>query len=769
MSESVQEKRDAQSEGVVKNALRTNLVKTVLLLSSVIVAFAIIPVHSSLRILDLSSQEARESAFSGLFRKPKMSFVRSQDLEGKDELEVDDYERADGDIHDANERAPDGLFWDLSRYSQPSDAKGFASGLPTVEEKASANLGAAIPGQRDRQRRGIIESRKVLRVRKKAQTLKMPEVTMVNPCAEGSESRGCDHALSRFYEILDSVDDGRRGEAVRILVWGNSLIASDHVTDKVRENLQERFGDGGRGYLLLDRLHPEAGRRVRTGRSDKGWTIHTIAQKKAKPSQFGIAGSYHSSTRKGQKARWRLDGARRATIWTRQLSKGGFDLFADDVWLRSVDYEKGEVEVGRTLFTELTLPAQSTSLRLVARNRNVDVFGVELEKDSGGIVMDTIGVPAADAGMYESMNPELVVEQVVQRQPDLVVFMLGGNEIRSRSFGWKSMEDLEREYRNWITRIREAQTSADCLAIGPIDAAKARGAGAQLKTRPEVEPVIAMQKRIAAEAGCAYIDLFAAMGAKGSLQRMFRKGLIHDDLVHPRAKGADILGQQLSDIFFADFVSKGHYRLHYEAVHNDEDNNDEDSKREDRHDDRPRAIHPTSIGRSLSHTFFAEHATTSIKDVTALTCGAVARKHRSFNTSASNKFRIVDFHSDIENSIESDDERAQDKPRTLSARLESFVLEDDAGLCFLVTNLSDFDSAQTLRPRGATIPVENCVELKLTSLFGEAKMLMEPRAVHTKQPILRNNLGTTKKGRERLLSVMELVWNDFQSSHPCVY
>ena len=56
-------------------------------------------------------------------------------------------------------------------------------------------------------------------------------------------------ALQGFFEALAAHEAGQRTRSVHILQIGDSHTAGDRITGKVRAELQNRFGRGGRGVL----------------------------------------------------------------------------------------------------------------------------------------------------------------------------------------------------------------------------------------------------------------------------------------------------------------------------------------------------------------------------------------------------------------------------------------------------------------------------------------------------------------------------------------
>ena len=56
--------------------------------------------------------------------------------------------------------------------------------------------------------------------------------------------------LAPFFESLASLERGEQG-TVRVLHYGDSHTAADFITTAIRRPLQKRFGDAGRGFVLL--------------------------------------------------------------------------------------------------------------------------------------------------------------------------------------------------------------------------------------------------------------------------------------------------------------------------------------------------------------------------------------------------------------------------------------------------------------------------------------------------------------------------------------
>jgi lysophospholipase L1-like esterase len=65
-----------------------------------------------------------------------------------------------------------------------------------------------------------------------------------------------------------------------------------------------------------------------------------------------------------------------------------------------------------------------------------------------------------------------------------------------------------------------------------------------------------MQHRVARETGCAFLNMFAAMGGEGTMARWHegKKHLVGGDLTHPNAEGAEAVGGILYDALVAGYT-----------------------------------------------------------------------------------------------------------------------------------------------------------------------------------------------------------------------
>ncbi len=373
---------------------------------------------------------------------------------------------------------------------------------------------------------------------------------LTNPCVE-QVGRSCAlTALDGFFDALDLQASKEAARPAVISSFGNSLIAGDRIIDVLRRDLQRGFGDGGRGLLLVDRMAPYGGRE-RTAARANGWTPRTLADVTPAPEAFGISGVHHVSGPGGATSLFALQGERHGTLWWVDAKPKARMV------LRAAGKRLGRTKpegTGALRALTFELPEGADTLEITAESEGAVALGVTLEHARPGVVLDGLGVPSADASLVLAAANEGFLEQLRARAPSLLVFMLGGNEVKRLEWGRSTPAQVERDTEALVVALREAAPGASCLLVSPIDALVG-GEGADAREmRPFLPPVVALQRAVAARQGCAFFDLHAAMGGEGSLLRLADEGLMHDDLVHPKGKGLDLLGRLLADALLFHWV-----------------------------------------------------------------------------------------------------------------------------------------------------------------------------------------------------------------------
>jgi lysophospholipase L1-like esterase len=152
-----------------------------------------------------------------------------------------------------------------------------------------------------------------------------------------------------------------------------------------------------------------------------------------------------------------------------------------------------------------------------------------------------VGLPGATAEVFMRTQRGAFRSQPRYRRPALVVMMVGGNEAFYISRNRITPAEVRSTAEKFVKTVREAVPGSACLVMAPLDAA-VRTMGGELIPRRGSQQVAGILRQVALEAGCAYWDALTAMGGEGSSIKWLSAGLLNEDLVHPRARGSDLLG-----------------------------------------------------------------------------------------------------------------------------------------------------------------------------------------------------------------------------------
>ncbi len=349
-----------------------------------------------------------------------------------------------------------------------------------------------------------------------------------------------------------SLEEQARRDRVRILHLGDSHIAADYITRTIRERLQSRFGNGGRGFVAADQRTIYGGRRIKR----TGWRRIRIVDKNGPGQAMGFASMKLISTKNGVDISYKLSSNEKEIVAYYLAHPGGppLTISADGFELERFPTRSTKKE-SRALRVDVDLPPpEPQSVSISADAPQAEVFGVSFEAKEPGLIYDSIGPVGADAAVYLTLDPDSLAQNLQALRPDMIVLMVGGNDALAVRKGVRSLEEVENQHLKLLERLQKASPQADCLVWAPMDAGEPLGRG-RIGTKKYIPEIRDLQRRVAEKAGCAFWDTFDAMGGEGSFGRWLKKGIMNKDMVHPRSKGGDLMGHIFSKAFMQAYLS----------------------------------------------------------------------------------------------------------------------------------------------------------------------------------------------------------------------
>ena len=113
-----------------------------------------------------------------------------------------------------------------------------------------------------------------------------------------------DNAMDFFNAALSRTDRKERDAITRITHYGDSPITNDGITGTTRQLMQERFGDSGHGFILIDRPWAWYGHQAITFSSGGGWSNGSLMNPRTRDGELGLGGVAFFSNGAGSYARF---------------------------------------------------------------------------------------------------------------------------------------------------------------------------------------------------------------------------------------------------------------------------------------------------------------------------------------------------------------------------------------------------------------------------------------------------------------------------------
>ena len=302
--------------------------------------------------------------------------------------------------------------------------------------------------------------------------------------AHSARAQACDQslcgapALSPVFRALEAVKGGHRERPVHIIQIGDSHTANDYIAGALRDQLQFKFGHGGRGVLAPG--IPYRGfdaRLVQISQTGDWRTELSFAPtpSAAHPEQphlytapppFGLSG--YRLTSPGP-ATLTLD-AENGAVFTRAVvcaltgpGAGAITLSAGAAHER-FPLAAGAVQpVCHTLHSAVA----QHQLRLATDGGPVSLLSWATFGDNGGVALSNLGVSGTQLKDFAGRDDGVIAAEFEAYKPDLIVLAYGTNEGYGSSVDTVAYEALLRDQ---LKRLKRLSHDTPVLVLGAPDA-----------------------------------------------------------------------------------------------------------------------------------------------------------------------------------------------------------------------------------------------------------------------------------------------------------
>ncbi len=377
-----------------------------------------------------------------------------------------------------------------------------------------------------------------------------------------------DETLAHFYGALKELREGQDADKkVRILAYGASHTAADVYTSYLRAYLQHRFGDGGLGYVSLVKTTRWYRLHALSLESSKGWTVEHAQRSKARPDgYYGLLGASTMTTSLRDNSQISpRDGRYTVTegqttydfLFLAQPNGGAFQIEIADkrvgvVSTKSDAYAPGfhtvqrqggphtidvrPVEAGKKKTRKKRSKWQTDEVRL---------FGVTIENDAPGVVVDTLGIGGTRAANHLKWDEAMWTSLVQRRNPDLYILAYGTNEASDTDV---PISYYKRTLGEVLDRFQRALPEASCLLVGPGDYQR-KGEDGTYAPVPKTIEIRDAQREVALAKGCAFWDAMEFMGGVDTIGTWAQAepAMAREDHIHLTGRGYLRMGMAVTD------------------------------------------------------------------------------------------------------------------------------------------------------------------------------------------------------------------------------
>ena len=352
-------------------------------------------------------------------------------------------------------------------------------------------------------------------------------------------------SLLSFYEKLVQLEHSKSGH-INITHIGDSHIQADLLSGTIRQKMQLKFGNAGRGLVFPYRVaksnEPTSYKSTTNGKWEAKRNVFY-----EKPLPIGVSGFTIETT----------DSTAEINLMVKDQPGLGY-MFSKF----TLFHEKGINNYDLTICDDLNcergvfkssnkdanpyisqLKFDSPIRQIILRNKCSDsscqrttrIYGMLLENDSSGVLYNMIGVNGSEYRHY-NMSKHFI-EQLAYLNSDLIIVSMGTNEGFSKGFD----KDLfYHQIDSLVTNIKSTNPKSSIILTTPGDSFRRsrKGGVKNPDMKTDKETII----RYCLNNDIAYWDLYEIMGGFGSMGKWYTSKLSAKDRVHFSGKGYQIQG-----------------------------------------------------------------------------------------------------------------------------------------------------------------------------------------------------------------------------------
>jgi len=360
-----------------------------------------------------------------------------------------------------------------------------------------------------------------------------------------------------LYPAFRSFDRAKYSDKpVRIMHYGDSQIEGDRISSFIRNRLQKKFGGSGVGLVPVEQTY-DFKYSIFQENSDN-WYRYTL---------YGQRDTSLSHNRYGALASFC-----RFTPADRDIENPDTSIITSWVSFSPSDYSYSntksfrqcrlfyshntqpfiiELYQGEALLEAEMYPESSSlqtvqwtfdepvgDIKIVFKGTDSpDIYGIALD-DKSGIAVDNVAMRGCSGLIFTKMDKSILKAHYEALNVKMIILQFGGNVVPhiTDDYGY-----YERLFGAQLKRIKQILPDVAIVVIGVADMSIKKKD--RYVSYPNIEKIRDAMKNAAFDAGCAYWDMYEAMGGKNSMPSWVfaNPSLASKDFVHFNTRGARII------------------------------------------------------------------------------------------------------------------------------------------------------------------------------------------------------------------------------------
>jgi lysophospholipase L1-like esterase len=384
-------------------------------------------------------------------------------------------------------------------------------------------------------------------------------------------------ALLQFFAALEQVRKSK--ELVRFLHIGDSQIEGDRITAYLRKKFQQQFGGGGIGLVGITEVN-KARTTVHIS-ATSNWKKYAIYGNgdKGTHNQYSVLHSFFRFTPPLKQVSDSI--AQPDSVLLRRLAK----LDTNDIKKARVTYKffdkKEKYQFIKVFYRNPTAPfrwkcylndslafqgtvkkmafydylqlsvekpAQQVRIEIEA-NYSPDILGVAFDNEVG-IALDNIPLRGSSGTEITKMSQSYLAMQLQNLNTKFIIMQFGVNIVPYQRAEYSF---YEKTFYYQLQALKKAAPQADILVVGVSDMSKV--IDGKYASYPNISAIREAQRNAAFKAGCAFWDLYEAMGGENAMISWVaaKPPLAAKDYTHFSQKGADVVAELLYNALMSSY------------------------------------------------------------------------------------------------------------------------------------------------------------------------------------------------------------------------